>query len=109
MSPLLNLLSFYYLCDQAAAQQVLSASDVADCMANYDRIKHEFINQAPAPMGSAERAAQNRLGYISFKSWEAANPDLVQEFRAKAQANLMRITKTNSPAIAGLANPNISE
>ena len=109
MSPLLNLLSFYYLCDQAAAQQVLSASDVADCMANYDRIKLEFIDQAPAPMGSAERAAQNRLGYVGFKLWEAANPDLVQEFRAKAQGRLMRLTKTNNAAIAGLTNPNISE
>lgn len=109
MSPILNFLPFYYLCDQAAAQQVLSASDVADCMANYDRIKLEFIDQAPAPVGSPERAAQNRLGYIGFKSWEAANPDLVQEFRAKAQGDLMRIAKIQNTAMADLTTPNISE
>ncbi|SHI04843.1 hypothetical protein [Marivita hallyeonensis] len=105
MSPILKLLAFYYLCDQAAATQVLSSGDVATCMANYNQIKLEFIDEVPAPLGTPARAAQNRLGYAGFKAWEAANPDLVEELRAKAQLDLALLPKTGTIPIADLTGP----
>ena len=104
MSPLLKLLAFYYLCDQAAATQALSSSDVATCMANYERIKMAFIDERPAAPGTATRIAQNRLGYAGFKAWEAANPDLVEDLRAKARVDLTLLPKTGLGSMSGLTS-----
>ncbi|MCC1494341.1 hypothetical protein [Cognatishimia sp. F0-27] len=88
MSSLIAMLSLYYLCDQAAAHGNLSPAEVTRCMANYDAIKLEFIDEAPARVGTPERAAQNRLGYAGFKAWEAINDDLVREMRRDARSRL---------------------
>ncbi len=88
MTSIMSLLSLYYMCDQAAALRGLTREEVTQCMANYERLKLEFIDETPAPLGSSERAAQIRLGYRGFKSWEEANADLVQEMRAKARRDL---------------------
>ena len=90
MSQLLSLLAAYYLCDQAAALRALNAAEVSACMAHYERIKQEFLDEPPARVGTPERVAQNRLGYAGFKAWEAANPDIVRELRAYAQLRLQR-------------------
>ena len=88
MTHIIGLLTLYYLCDQAAAIRGLTAQEVASCMANYERLKLEFIDENPAPLGSAERAAQIRLGYTGFKAWERANADWVRDMRAKARRDL---------------------
>ncbi|MGH1412821.1 MAG: hypothetical protein ACRBB0_04975 [Pelagimonas sp.] len=88
MTHMMTLLSLYYLCDQAAATRGLTREEVQNCMANYEQLKQEFVQEAPAPLGSPERAAQNRLGYRSFKSWEDSNSATVQELRAQARIRL---------------------
>ncbi len=88
MSPFLTMVTLYYLCDQAAAHRGMSPSEVAQCMANYEALKLEFIDEDPARVGSVERAAQNRLGYRGFKAWEAANPVMVSEMRRRARLQL---------------------
>ena len=105
MTALQTLLAFYYLCDQAAAQQVLNRGDVDACMANYNELKLTFIDEMPAPIGGHERAAQNRLGYVGFKAWEQANPDLVAEYRARALLVLAYSQRPGRTAIAGLTSP----
>jgi hypothetical protein len=89
MSQILSLLTLYYLCDQAAAVRGLTADEVDHCMANYEVLKLEFIDEPPARLGSAERAAQIRLGYQGFKAWEAANADRVQQMRDTARRDLI--------------------
>jgi len=88
MTQIMTLMAFYYMCDQAAAHGTLNNAEFQNCMANYETIKLEFIDETPAPRGSVERAAQIRLGYVGFKAWEAANSDLVTRMRAKARAEL---------------------
>ncbi len=88
MSPILPLLTVYYLCDQAAAIRGLSSHEVTTCMQNYEQLKLEFIDEDPARLGSVERAAQVRQGYAGFKAWEAANADLVVQMRAEARETL---------------------
>lgn len=88
MSNLIALVSLYYMCDQAAAQRVMTAFEVSRCMATYEQIKLEFIDETPAALGSVERAAQSRLGYRGFKAWEAAHPDLVRRLRSEARVAL---------------------
>jgi hypothetical protein len=88
MTQILALLSFYYLCDQAAATRGLAPHEVARCMATYERMKLEFIDEEPARIGTPARVRQSRLGYRGFKAWEAANPDLVRDMRAEARAVL---------------------
>lgn len=88
MSQILPLLSLYYLCDLAAAERWMNKEEVDRCMANYNELKLEFIDETPAPLGTPERAAQNLLGYRGLKAWEAANPELVEELRAEARLRL---------------------
>ena len=88
MNTVTAMLTLYYLCDQAAALRGLTAQEVDRCMANYERLKLEFVDTPPAPLGSKERAAQIRLGYAGFKAWEAANAELVAEMRAEARRRL---------------------
>ena len=88
MSNLIHLLSLYYVCDQAAALRAMTPSEVAQCMATYDRIKMTFVEGPPAAPGSPERVAQNRTGYRSFKAWERDNPDTVARLRRAARASL---------------------
>ncbi len=88
MTHIVGLLTLYYLCDQAAAIRGLTAEEVTNCMANYEQLKLEFIDENPAPLGSRERAAQIRLGYRGFKAWERANEDWVRDMRAKARVEL---------------------
>jgi len=85
MPDILALLTFYYLCDGAAAQRGLDSAEVAACMANYEVLKLEFAADSPlAPVGSTERAAQNRRAYARFKAWEAENTMLVARLRQEA-------------------------
>lgn len=88
MTQILALLTLYYACDQAAAHRGLHGPEVTSCMANYEVLKLAFIDEAPAPLGSPERAAQIRLGYTGFKLWEAENADLVEEMREQARDRL---------------------
>ena len=88
MTEFLALLALHYICDHAAATRGLSPAEVSHCMANYETIKHGFIDEPLATLGTPERAAQNRAGYAGFKAWEADNAALVDELRAYAQLRL---------------------
>ncbi|MDA7426356.1 hypothetical protein [Thalassococcus lentus] len=88
MTNFLAMMTLYYMCDQAAAFRGLTPDEVTNCMANYERMKLEFIDERPAALGSAERAKQIRLGYRGFKAWEAANPELVLQMRQEARIAL---------------------
>ena len=87
MTDLLGLLAFYYLCDGTAALRGLDSAEVAACMANYEVLKIQFAPDAPlAPLGSEQRAVQNRRAYAQFKTWEAENPSVVARLRREARA-----------------------
>lgn len=88
MPEFMTILSLYYMCDQAAAMRGLNAEEVARCMANYEQLKMEFVDEPHARLGSVERAAQIRLGYRRLKSWENENAELVQELRQDARSYL---------------------
>ena len=77
MTNLVFLLSLYYHCDAAAAQMALSVEDARRCTEVYNAVKAEF-----APTGATEPYA----GFLEFKSWERANPDLVADLRQRAIA-----------------------
>ncbi|WP_425072964.1 hypothetical protein [Sagittula sp. S175] len=83
-----TLLALYYLCDQTAAQRLLSRQEAAQCIAHYERVKLEFIEAAPARPGTPERATQNRAGYAGFKAWEADNADAVRRLKADARRRI---------------------
>lgn len=93
MSPLVAMLSLYYLCDHVAATRGLDPVEVARCMANYERLKMSFVEGPPARLGSPERAAQIRVGYQGFKAWEAAHPDEVARLRAEGRNRATRFLR----------------
>ncbi|CUH78560.1 hypothetical protein [Tropicibacter naphthalenivorans] len=88
MSPFLTILGLYYLCDQTAIQRPLAAHEVATCMANYEQLKLEFVDDELAQVGTPARAAQVRQGYARFKAWEAENPATVRAMRQTARAQM---------------------
>ena len=55
-----TLLALYYLCDQTAAQRLLSRQEAAQCIAHYERVKLEFLEAAPARPGTPERRNARR-------------------------------------------------
>ncbi|MDQ7069402.1 MAG: hypothetical protein Q9M48_01400 [Rhodobacterales bacterium] len=85
MPDLLAMLALYYLCDSTAALRGLDSAEVAACMSNYEVLKVQFAADSPlAPLGSPERARQNRRAYAKFKAWEAENHQLVTRLRQNA-------------------------
>ena len=83
-----TLLALYYLCDQTAAQRLLSRQEAAQCMAHYEQVKLSFIEESPARPGTPERVVQNRAAYAAFKAWEAANADHVQRLKSDARRRI---------------------
>ncbi len=88
MTELLRLLAVYYLCDAAAAVRPLSAAEVAGCIEVYGRVKSQFSAPEGAAPGSPDSVARNAAAYAAFKAWEAANPDLVEDMRRAARAQV---------------------
>jgi len=86
MHNLIALLSVYYTCDAAAALNQLSVDDAVRCSLVYESVKLRFLSEAELTEVSGatttDRAAALRRGYLRFKSWEAANADLIHTIRA---------------------------
>lgn len=80
MTTFIALVSAYYMCDAAAAQHPLPPDLAQGCAAQYEAVKAEFIDDAET--GPQAR----RMGYLRFKAWERANPDLVARLRADARS-----------------------
>ena len=78
MSELLRTLVLYYACDMAAAVAPPSRDEVIRCLTHYQHIKRHFAQGETGPRG-------NTAGYLGFKSWEAENPDLVAQLRARTR------------------------
>ncbi|MEM8579098.1 MAG: hypothetical protein AAGF60_14710 [Pseudomonadota bacterium] len=69
MSEFLRVLALYYACDSAAALRPLTAAEVALCMGHYNAVKAHFAGET------------NVARYRAFKSWEAANGDIVAQLK----------------------------
>lgn len=88
MPDLFTILAFYYACDQAAMTGALTSEQIHYCTAAYDQVKVRFLTEdelaALAGLSYADRAVRLRKGYLRFKSWEAANPDVVDLLKRRA-------------------------
>ena len=85
MTELLALLSFYYACSGPAITGELTQGERFACNRAYQAAKVLFLDPADRPGLNEEfTRAQNIEAYRRFKAWERANPDLVQEMKARA-------------------------
>lgn len=90
MTSFFAMIMLHYLCDQTAHTRALSSAEAAHCMENYQAIKLTFVDADQSHEQLQERAAQNRLAYARFKSWEAENAEIVAELRSSAQGPILR-------------------
>lgn len=86
MHDLISILTIYYACNAAAAQSHLSLSEAVRCSLTYESIKLRFLTEAETDAliaaAGADRAMVLRNGYLRFKLWEKAHPDLVETLHA---------------------------
>lgn len=78
MSELFRVLVLYYACDIAAAERHLTRPEWTICMGYYAEIKNHFAEGETGPKA-------HRIGYLGFKAWEAENPAIVSDLRARSQ------------------------
>ena len=86
MEQFLALLLAYYTCDAAAQTQTPLGGARLACVETYEEVKGYFAPLDPAPMGTAEYAAQRIATYRAFRAWETENAEIVAELRAEARA-----------------------
>lgn len=84
MPDVIALLTIYYICASDAAIGALSQEERFACNATYQAAKRGFLRpeEQSAPSGRLT-AKENILAYQRFKSWEAANMDLVAALKAR--------------------------
>lgn len=78
MSELFRVLVLYYACDIAAAERHLTRPEWTVCMGYYAEVKRHFAGDVTGPQA-------HRQGYLGFKAWEAENPGVVADLRARSQ------------------------
>ena len=83
MIELVTLLTFYYNCAALAEDGLLTQGERFACNSTYQQIKSTFVEDTADPTDHALRSQQNVLAYQRFKSWEAANADLVRELKQR--------------------------
>ncbi len=74
MSEFLRLIAFYYACDAAAIDGLLTRSERLECIRHYTAIKAHFAGPLRNPQDHVE-------GFRAFKTWEDENPALVAQLR----------------------------
>lgn len=85
MTDFLSLLAITYLCNATAEQRMMAFSEALHCANTYEQVKRHFLPTfTPAPIGTKTRSAQNVVAYLEFKNWEADNPELVADLKARA-------------------------
>ncbi len=76
MSELFRVLVLYYACDIAATARNLTPPEWTICMGYYAEVKRHFAEDETGPKA-------HRIGYLRFKAWEAENPAIVSDLRAR--------------------------
>lgn len=78
MEDILSFMSIYYKCSALAENWELTQPERFACNETYQIIKRLFVDAEVRQLLTPE---QNAEGYRLFKSWEAANPDVVQSLK----------------------------
>ena len=82
------ILAFYYACDSAAMSGALTREQITYCSHAYEQVKTHFLSEeelaALEGLTIAERSVRVRKGYLRFKRWEEANPDIVASLKNRA-------------------------
>lgn len=82
------ILAFYYTCNSAAMSGALAHEQVSFGSDLFDLVKTQFLTDEELAeldkLTPAERSLRIRKGYLRFKRWEAANPDIVASLKLRA-------------------------
>ena len=82
------ILAFYYACDSAAMSGALTHEQVSYGSDIFELVKLQFLTDEELAelngLSPAERSLRIRKGYLRFKRWEAANPDIVASLKLRA-------------------------
>lgn len=111
VSPTVEDLRSYLLCEELAKSQVLSSNTAQSCNRAYQRVKLAFVPNIDVDrylgLDSEIRAEINACGFDHFQDWKATNAEFLGALREEVVAEHFGVQSKSTgptPDIAAFAN-----